>query len=125
MDRGRNFHSNMEVKSCHDCVGSCCELTVDLTIDEYNELKQLGYKNAMQTKTDIFIKENPQYEKRREHLDYVHKDMFAVLKKNKKGSCVLLNQDTRFCTIYENRPAPCRDYVMNSLRCKSIKECIN
>jgi len=52
--------------------------------------------------------------------------MFAVLKKNKKGSCVLLNQDTRFCTIYENRPAPCRDYVMNSLRCKSIKEeCIN
>ena len=115
----------MEVKSCHDCVGSCCELTVDLTIDEYNELKQLGYKNAMKTKTDSFIKENPQYEKRRAHLDYIHKDMFAVLKKNKKGSCVLLNQDTRFCTIYENRPAPCRDYVMNSLRCKSIKECIN
>lgn len=115
----------MEIKSCFDCVGSCCKLTVDLTRKEYNKLKELGHENAMETKTDVFIQEYPQYEKRRDYLDDIHKDVFAVLKKEKGGFCVLLNQNTRLCTIYENRPSPCVDYEMNSLRCNSIKKCIN
>ena len=125
MDRGANINSNMEVNPCFNCVGSCCKPEVDLSRNEYEQLKEKGHGLAMQTRTDIFIIDNPNYEKRRGFLNEMYASMFAILTKGEDGFCLLLDRNTRLCSIYNDRPKACRDFESNGPRCKNLKECIN
>ena len=125
MDSRRDIHPDMEVKTCKDCLSSCCKPEVDVTRKEYDRLKAKGHKKEMITRTDIFLEDNPNYKNRRDYLDDMYKDVYATINKGKDGFCRLLDISTRLCTIYDSRPKVCRDFEVNSNRCKSIKKCIN
>lgn len=125
MDGWGNIYTDMEVKTCKDCLSTCCKPEVDVTKKEYNSLKAKGYKKEMTTRTDIFLEDNPSYENRRGYLDDMYNEMFAIINKGDDGFCRLLDRVTRLCTIYDSRPKVCRDFEVNSNRCNSMKKCIN
>jgi Fe-S-cluster containining protein len=115
----------MGLNPCTDCVGSCCKLEIDINKAEYKKLKQLGHSKALTTRSDIFIKEYPHHSDKRDFLDKMNGETFAIIKKGPDGFCQLLNAELRECSVYENRPKVCRDYEANGPRCKKIKKCIN
>jgi len=105
---------------CLKCINSaCCKLSIEVDRDEYNTFWQLGLDEYFDTRTDIFLINNPKYIKQIKHFDDMHKDNFAILKKRKDGYCVLLN-DNMECSIYEIRPQVCKDYKQS--RCVNIRE---
>ena len=105
---------------CLKCINSaCCKLTVEVDRNEYNKFWKLDLDEYFETKTDVFLKENPKYLKRIKELDETHKDNFAILKKRNDGNCILLNENME-CSIYEKRPKACREYKQSS--CVSIRE---
>ena len=114
----------MSKNPCFDCVGSCCKLEIDVTRAEYKELVGKGYESAMITRANIFISENKEYENRRDFLDEMYDELFAIIKKGEDGFCTLLNKSNKLCSIYEDRPRVCRDYSNQSQRCKIIRQTI-
>ncbi|MEE9337995.1 MAG: YkgJ family cysteine cluster protein [Methylococcaceae bacterium] len=105
---------------CLKCINSaCCKLTVEVDRNEYNKFWKLDLDEYFETRTDVFLKENPKYLKRIKELDEMHKDNFAILKKRNDGNCILLNENME-CSIYENRPKACREYKQSS--CVNIRE---
>lgn len=125
MDGWTNLYCNMEVRPCNGCVSSCCSLEVDITKTEFNTLEKLGHIDSIITRSEIFIKEFPQYKNRRDFLDEMNGDTFAVIKQRPDGFCQLLDVESRLCSVYDNRPNVCRDFEANGPMCKSIKKCIN
>jgi len=114
----------MEI-NCQNCISSCCKLEVDLNEHEYKELCKLGVKESMATRAEMFIANNPMYADKKDFLNAMYGDTFAIIKKDNKGFCQLLDDKNRMCAVYEHRPQICRDYQMNGERCNSIKACIN
>lgn len=116
------------INSCLDCISSCCILEVFITKEDSETLTKIDLNESFTTSTDAFIKENPKFEKRREFLDNMYNDsklqQYAKMNKNEDGYCVLLNRETRLCSIYENRPQVCKDFSDKSKRCKKIRKCI-
>jgi len=114
----------MEINNCLNCIGSCCKLEVDITKKEYENISNLGLEKNILKRSDIFLKDYPNYSNRTKFLDKMYKNNFAKLKRSNDGFCELLNKDTRICSIYENRPNVCKEYSNNSTSCKKIRECI-
>jgi len=110
----------MGLVDCLRCINSaCCKLKVEVDRNEYNRLVNIGLKNKLETYTDIFLKQNTKYKNHRNELDKLHNSLFAKIKKNDKGYCVLLDKDMN-CSIYNDRPQVCKDYKHN--RCKNIRK---
>jgi len=114
----------MGINACLNCVSTCCKLEIDLTKEDYERLKSMGKEYAAVKASDFFLLSFPEYKSKKEFLDNLYSDMYATLKKDSSGYCVFLDQDTRLCTIYENRPQVCREYSNNSKHCKNIRQCI-
>ena len=109
----------MEV-DCLKCINSaCCKLIIEVDKDEYDEFWRLDLDEYFETKTDVFLKENPKYIKHIKKIDEMYEDNFATLKRREDGYCVLLDKDMK-CTIYENRPKACRNYKQS--RCVNIRD---
>ena len=105
---------------CLKCISSaCCRLKIEVDIKEYNKLIEVGIKDKMITYTDIFLKQNAKYKNRRKELDKMHKDIFAKVRKDDNGNCILLDSKME-CSIYNNRPKVCKDYKHS--RCKNIRD---
>ena len=105
---------------CLKCINSaCCRLDVEINRDEYNRFWRLDLDKYFETRTDIFLKDNPKYIKQMKYFDEMYKDNFAILKKKKDGNCILLDKDMK-CSIYKDRPKVCEDYKHN--RCLNIRE---
>jgi len=105
---------------CLKCISSaCCRLKIEVDINEYNRLIEVGIKDKMITYTDIFLKQNVKYKNRRKELDEMHKDIFAKVIKDDNGNCILLDSKME-CSIYNNRPKVCKDYKHS--RCKNIRD---
>ena len=103
---------------CLKCTNSaCCKLVVEVSRTEYDSIK---YKNDFNTYTDIFIKDNPKYESKREYFNEMYKDRFAELKKGEDGYCINLNRKSMLCEVYEDRPECCRVYSNSA--CENIRE---
>lgn len=123
MDSGRNIYTDMEVDSCKSCHSNCCSLEVDLTKSDYDKLKLLGKSFHATKRSDLFIRENPQYTDKIGYLDEMYGHTFAVINQGEDGYCNFLDRRTRLCTIYNNRPSICRDFQFNNSLCKQIKSC--
>lgn len=93
-------------KLCDSCVGSCCSLPVEVkspdlirmgVMDEF-ELDENPKKIAKRLKKEGVI----------EHF-YAKKGLFT-LSRMASGDCVYLDQSSRRCTIYQDRPDTCRNH---------------
>ena len=51
-------------------------------------------------------------------------NVFATLKQGEDGYCVLLDRETRLCSVYDQRPAACVEFSNESERCKKLRKCI-
>ena len=112
--------------NCLKCINSaCCKLEVEVNKTEYNKFWKLDLDKHFDTRTDLFLKENPKYIKQMKTFDEMYKDNFAILKKGNDGQCVLLDRKTMKCTIYEDRPKVCVDFSNKSKRCLNIRELKN
>jgi Fe-S-cluster containining protein len=114
--------SDMGLNSCLSCIASCCRLEIDLTKNEYEKIKSIGFLKMLKTRADMFIEEYPQYEIRREFLNNKFRETYAIIDKGEDGYCKLLDRETRLCKIYSSRPSVCADYEVDGIRCKKIKE---
>jgi len=105
---------------CLRCVNSaCCKLIVEIDRDEYNSFKSLGLSHHFNTRTEIFIANNPKYKKHTEQFNEMYKDNYATIKKREDGNCSLLDKKMK-CSIYADRPKACRDYKQQ--RCVNIRQ---
>jgi len=78
---------------CAKCITSaCCAYVVEVSENEYNKLKALGYGSDFETYTDRFIKSHPGHENKRPIIDDLHREKYAVLKKGKDGLCVTIDR---------------------------------
>ena len=107
------------MESCLKCTNSaCCKLLVEVSKAEYdqtpNELKLRFVKYS-----DEFISKSPRYESKRQEIDEMYNETYAYLPKDDDGLCKLLNRETMLCSVYDQRPQACKDYVLN--RCEKIR----
>jgi len=108
------FHT---IKSCLDCFSFCCKLVVEVNRTEYLEFKNKGLEGNFIKHSSKFIESNPKYKGKEAHLDLMYEDNFAELKKSSDGYCIMLDKETRLCTMYENRPSVCKDFKIHSKNC--------
>ncbi len=109
------------MSDCLRCVNSaCCKLDVEVDRNEYDNFVALNLGNHFNTRTKIFLEQNPKYKRQRIIFDKMYFDNYAILKKNNDGLCVLLNRETMLCSIYNDRPKVCKDYTIK--RCENIKK---
>jgi len=110
---------------CLKCINSaCCKLVVEVSHDEYKELKKKGLHVHFTKHIDTFLNKFPKLESKRNFLEANYSKNYAELKKNEDEYCILLDKKTKLCSIYEDRPKVCRSYQTN--RCEKIRElCIS
>lgn len=110
---------------CLKCINSaCCKLVVEVSYNEYKEFERKGLQDHFTTHIDTFLKKFPKLEDKREFLKDNYLENYAELNKNDNQYCVLLDEKTKLCSIYEDRPKVCRDYKTN--RCDKIRKlCIS
>lgn len=91
---------------CDDCIGTCCKLQTDLTLDELIRMGVLTEfyrdepirKTAKQLKKEGIVK-----------LFNLKKEIFTLAQRE-NHDCIFLDDETRKCTVYEGRPDTCRDH---------------
>jgi len=93
--------------SCHKCPAFCCTYTeIEITTRDIDRLARhfgLSYRDAEERFTKADAK------KKIRMLRHKKDTVFA-------SSCMLLDQKTRKCTVYNARPGVCRKYP-DSRRC--------
>ncbi|MGM0418607.1 MAG: YkgJ family cysteine cluster protein [Thermodesulfobacteriota bacterium] len=94
-----------EKSLCSECVSTCCTLIVEVSAED---LERLGFieKDEALISLKKIIKElkSSQIIKR-----YNFKSKKFVLEQKNGSDCIFLNKN-RDCTVYENRPAVCRNH---------------
>ena len=93
--------------SCAKCPAYCCSYPdIEVTprdIERLAKRHELGYRDAEERFTKVDPKEKVRL------LRHQKDTVFATV-------CMFLDRKTRRCTVYESRPAVCRDYP-DSSRC--------
>jgi len=108
----------MEV-DCLKCINSgCCRLKITIDKKEYESLKP-KIKNEFVKHSEIYLSKNPKYKSKAEILDSMYEDNYAEMKKGVDGYCNLLDKKTMLCSVYENRPKICKDYIND--KCVKIR----
>ena len=110
---------------CLKCINSgCCKLVVEVSYDEYKQLEKKGLHVHFTKHIDTFLKKFPKLESKREFLESNYLKNYAELNKNEDEYCILLDEETKLCSIYEDRPEVCKKYQTN--RCEKIRQlCTN
>ena len=88
---------------CRGCQGTCCSLPVEVRI---SDLIRLGLTDAFEAEGD------PKWIARRLMKEGVvghfnHKQAIFTLSRRANGDCLYLDQRTRLCVVYEQRPETC------------------
>lgn len=91
---------------CRDCRATCCSLPAEVRI---GDLIRMGL-------VDEFEREEPAKQIARrlqkdgvvEHFNHKH-EVFTLARRT-NGDCIYLDQRTRLCTIYQQRPDTCRNH---------------
>ena len=92
---------------CHSCGGVCCHAgtVLPLSLQEAGLLQAAG--------TDMVVQTHDPYD-----VPAPDGRQFYLL----NGDCGNLDADGRLCTVYEDRPQVCRDFVMGSVACQGIRD---
>ena len=123
------FYSNVELSKpftwvkykegmCDNCMALCCRLPTELTLDELIRMEVLTEfhrdepikKVAKELKKQGIIK-----------LFNLKREIFT-LNQRSDNDCIFLDEETRRCTVYENRPDNCRDFPKEGGTCAYTKK---
>lgn len=91
---------------CDSCMGTCCSLPVEVRL---SDLIRMGL-------ADAFEAEEPAKQIARRLLKqgviehFNHKQALFTLSRRANGDCFYLEQKTRRCSIYAQRPDTCRQH---------------
>ena len=58
-----------------------------------------------------------EFQEFRDGGDLLQPQPYYWLKRKENGSCIFLNDETKLCTIYDNRPQICRDFNPSHPKC--------
>jgi Fe-S-cluster containining protein len=116
----------MGLIDCKKCINSaCCKLVVELTKEDIKRLESLGYGENIKTNTDIFFSKFQDFKGDKKHIENLYNEAYkttktaGILSKGGNGFCSLLDNKTKLCTIYSDRPDCCKKYSIG--RCKNIR----
>lgn len=115
----------MDVNKCLSCRANCCKLFVNVSKKEYQVFKSKGMSDSFLKHSEKFIQDNPQHRDKIDKIDSLYFETYAVLKKDESGKCVFLNKKTLLCSIYSDRPQACKDFEIDSNKCKKLYKCIS
>jgi len=93
-------------KLCRHCRASCCSLPVEVKIVDLVRMKLIN---------DFSSQEDPKYIARRlmkaGWIDHFHaRTATFTLTRRANGDCIYLDDATRRCSIYSDRPDTCRNH---------------
>ncbi|HYQ37307.1 MAG TPA: YkgJ family cysteine cluster protein [Pseudomonas sp.] len=91
---------------CHECRATCCSLPVEVRV---KDLIRLGVVDEFEAG------EPPKQIAKRLMKDGIvgrfnQKSGIFTLEQHSSGDCLYLDQKTRLCTVYANRPDTCRNH---------------
>ncbi len=93
-------------KLCNDCVASCCSMAVEVRT---SDLVRMGVMDEFEAEEGLKkIARRLKKEGVVEHFHY-KKELFT-LTRMANGDCLYLDNTTRRCTIYQERPDTCRNH---------------
>ncbi len=91
---------------CKTCVGSCCSLAVEATLDDLIRMELVDPFEAQEP-----VKKIVKRLKKEGHVRlYNQKSQLFILDQRPNGDCLFLDLEKRNCTIYEKRPKTCRNH---------------
>jgi len=80
----------------------CCRLYIDVSREEYTTFKKRGMSDSFVKESAKFIAKNPKHKGKEKHID------------------------SMFIEAYDdNRPQACRDFQIDSNKCKKLYKCIS
>ncbi len=91
---------------CQSCMATCCTMPAEV---ELQDLVRLGFVEADEFESSP-RKTVQRLTKEKIIRSYREKTGLFILDQKSNGDCVLLDSQTRLCTVYENRPQMCRDF---------------
>ncbi len=93
-------------KLCQSCRGTCCSLPVEV---QFDDLARMGV-------VDEFERDEPAKRLAKRLMKdgivghFNHKTEIYTLSRYANDDCIYLDQKSRLCTIYQQRPATCRNH---------------
>ena len=92
--------------NCKNCLAWCCRMPVEVYVSDLIRLGVLDEFEAQEPAKNLY----KTLKKRKIVEHYVGKTQKFTLTRLANGDCHFLNQLTRGCTVYENRPDTCRNH---------------
>lgn len=91
---------------CSDCMGSCCSMPVEVRLPD---LVRMGVVDEFELEEPIKnIAKRLEKQRVIQHFNFKH-GIFTLMRRA-NGDCHYLDQKTRLCTIYAQRPNTCRNH---------------
>lgn len=91
---------------CKDCQGSCCKLPVDVHVSDLVRLGLITQEESLGSGRDIASK----LMNMKVIQSFRASTMDFTLTQRDNQDCIFLDEVTRLCTVYENRPDVCRRF---------------
>lgn len=91
---------------CEGCWGGCCTLPVEVSVAD---LIRLGLTDETEAATSL-KKLARRLEKEGIIQAFQPRSQLFVLEQRYGRDCIYLDERTRLCTVYEKRPAVCRQF---------------
>lgn len=97
---------------CGSCRGTCCNLPVEV---RFNDLERLGLVDAFEAGEPLKqVAKRLLKDRTIEHIN--QKSGVMILARLANGDCHYLDQKSRLCTVYQNRPDTCRNHPQTGPR---------
>lgn len=91
---------------CQTCKGTCCSLPVEV---RFADLERMGVVDAFEA-DEPAKKLAKRLMKQGVVGHFNHKSEIYTLARYANDDCIFLNQKSRLCDIYHNRPETCRNH---------------
>jgi Fe-S-cluster containining protein len=91
---------------CHNCRAACCSLPVEVNLEDLVRMELIDPFDLQEPAREIARRL-----KKAGMIDHFNsRSEIFTLARRASGDCIFLDQRTRRCTIYRNRPATCRNH---------------
>lgn len=92
---------------CNDCAANCCTMPVEVRLPD---LVRLGWVDPFEAEHELPKTLARRLEKTGQVERYTAKTGIFTLARRADGDCALLDEKTRRCTVYTQRPDTCRKH---------------
>lgn len=93
---------------CRKCIGNCCTMPVEVKIEDLLRLGRVSQDDLHASRRKLVNR------LKREGViqSYREVSQLFMLVQRVNDDCLFLNEQTRLCTVYENRPDVCRQFPL-------------